>query len=827
MNLTGQTVIHKKYGIGQITKIIDNHVYIKFQDHNELKTFIYPSCFENGFLKLKNENIVVKQQPKRIKTKRNQTSKSVDLFYEKYKKALQEEISYLRKNGGKKQKLSEGKLIEFKKGKYIYSFESDIELSYPEGTPIIIWHRQVTSQGTIAACEDYTVIIETEAKLGRDIPTIDISPKPWRLLNALIERMENINDHPSDIVKSLVCDGKNAIDNSDSEIKKGQKTALKMSFNQPITLIWGPPGTGKTQTLANIALKHMEKGERVLMLSYSNVSVDGALLRTARMAKDKMKPGIFVRYGYPKEKALLEHEYLTSYNLAIHKHQDLLYKREQLLERRKYITRTSPEYVRIEEDLKNIRFRLMAEEKDCVKHARFVAMTVSKAVVDPTIYESNFDIVIFDEASMAYVPQIVFSASLAAKHFVCMGDFRQLPPIVQSSTKSALNIDIFEYCNIVKAVEHHRKHQWLCMLDVQYRMHPKIADFVSKTMYHDLLKTSSKIRENEFNMEVTKQKPLINQPIVLADLSRMSDACMKTSDNSRINIQSAFLAFYMALQINKKYKVGIITPYHAQSRLLNAMIKDIMGVHPEINNISSATVHQFQGSEKDVILYDAVDSEPMKAPGMLLTSTQNDYANRLFNVALTRARGKFICLANVDYMNYKNLSKDLLFMKMINEQKCNSYKIKNKNFGNTDKEQLESIRKFYKEKGISFEGSNTAFAIYGFMEEDQTIGENESKDDTFAVYVRSHKKCPDCGKPMRLAKSKKGNFFLSCTAYPKCKTTEFVDVWFVEEYLNRNGGTGQKCTKCKYSLMAERGRYGGVEVHCCGYPQHEYELDEI
>lgn len=35
MNLTGQTVIHKKYGIGQITKIIDNHVYIKFQDHND------------------------------------------------------------------------------------------------------------------------------------------------------------------------------------------------------------------------------------------------------------------------------------------------------------------------------------------------------------------------------------------------------------------------------------------------------------------------------------------------------------------------------------------------------------------------------------------------------------------------------------------------------------------------------------------------------------------------------------------------------------------------------------------------------------------------
>ena len=60
---------------------------------------------------------------------------------------------------------------------------------------------------------------------------------------------------------------------------------------------------------------------------------------------------------------------------------------------------------------------------------------------------------------MAYIPQIVFSASLARKHFVCMGDFRQLLPIVQSSTKSALNTDIFEYCNIVKAVGHHKKHQ--------------------------------------------------------------------------------------------------------------------------------------------------------------------------------------------------------------------------------------------------------------------------------------------------------------------------------------------------------------------------------
>lgn len=154
MNLTGQIVIHKKY-----------------------------------------ENNQRKQQIKNTRNNWNASTKTIDGFYAKYNKALQEEISYLQKNGGKKQLLFDGKLIEYKKGKYIYSFESDTELSYPEGTPITIWHRQANAQGNIIGCEDFTIIFETELKLGKDIPSIDISAEPWRLLNALVERLERINEH--------------------------------------------------------------------------------------------------------------------------------------------------------------------------------------------------------------------------------------------------------------------------------------------------------------------------------------------------------------------------------------------------------------------------------------------------------------------------------------------------------------------------------------------------------------------------------------------------------------------------------------------------------
>ena len=97
------------------------------------------------------------------------------------------------------------------------------------------------------------------------------------------------------------------------------------------------------------------------------------------------------------------------------------------------------------------------------------------------------------------------------------------------------------------------------------------------------------------------------------------------------------------------------------------MIRDIQERDDRWNNVSCATVHQFQGSEKPIIIYDAVDCFRMPYPGMLLTSQKNDSANRLFNVAITRAKGKVLLVANVDYLMRKKLSSKLLFTKALKQ----------------------------------------------------------------------------------------------------------------------------------------------------------------
>ncbi len=694
MDVTGYNVFHKTFGAGKITEHKGDRIEVTF--HNgENKLFNYPLAFENYLkpednliwpqiqqdiinYKLKEEEELEKEKrlsslPKvqhftksgRIASERQEkvfvvkSHSTVENFCDYYMDLLEKEASYLRSNGSKYIKLYDGKSIGVNKGHFVYTFESDTELHYPDGMPINIRRRNDSQPGVITSCEDFTVTISTDVFLGDNVGSLEISVESWRLIHSLTDRLNELKYNHSSIVKDLVCQGKNNVENTNSTITAGRNNAVKMAMSQPITFVWGPPGAGKTQTLAKIAIEHIKKGHKVLMLSYSNVSVDGAIMRTYNMAQD-LPEGALIRYGYPRDKRLIEHDSLTAHNYIINKYPHYKEKRIELYDKRKKTHKNTVQYLKITEELNSLEKRFKNSEKFTVKNAAFVATTVTKAVVDSVIKDENFDVVIFDEASMAYIPQVIYSASLAKKHFICMGDFRQLPPIVQSKEAAELNADIFQYCGIDTAVDGRKNHRWLCMLDTQYRMHPQIADFASVTMYNGLLKSADGMELNREDIKNTA--PFKGVVLGLVDLSGMMSVCWKTHEKSNVNILSALISFALALNAAKYKEVGIITPYNAQSRLLHAMSRD---AQKEGRQISCATVHQFQGSEKDIIIYDAVDCYRSTHPGMMLTSMNNNYANRLFNVALTRARGKFIGITNVDYMHNKGLSSKLMFERFL------------------------------------------------------------------------------------------------------------------------------------------------------------------
>ena len=349
--LVGMRVIRtNKRAIGTIEYVRNGIVAVDF--YGTISKFSYPAAFA-GLLELEDEELQEEIQGEGI-------GASFDNFKRDYQFGINNEINYLKADGGKKYKIIDGEKIPSKNGEYLYAFDTDTDLHFPDGTAVKLWFPDNIIPGYVVSCEDFSILIRTVEYIGETIESVDITSEQWALLEALMERLGEMEAKIDSLAYEIACNGRKQI-TSWQNIKCGQNLAFNRATSEGITFIWGPPGTGKTETLANIVLEHIENGRRVLMLSYSNVSVDGALLRVAKKAD--LSEGKIIRYGYPRTKELLESKTLTSYQYVLHKNPEKAAEYYELNERKRKLKRKDPERVEINKKLNKIREYLLEEEK--------------------------------------------------------------------------------------------------------------------------------------------------------------------------------------------------------------------------------------------------------------------------------------------------------------------------------------------------------------------------------------------------------------------------------------------------------------------------------
>ena len=425
----------------------------------------------------------------------------------------------------------------------------------------------------------------------------------------------------------------------DPNLNNSQNIAVKeICSTTPVTIVHGPPGTGKTKTLVSAIKNLYREGKKILVAAPTNAAAD-------HITSEIAKAGVEVlRYGNSFK--ISPQVFGLTLQSRIQNHSDLqvverLTKDAEAIRKKafRFVRNFGPEEQAERRELKNQLREIRKDIRLIEKRVR--AYTLEKYPVitgtliglqQEEISQHEFEIMMVDEAGQA-LESAIWSLCRHAKKLVMAGDPFQLSPVLFSdqAQKSPLSVSLIETGM--------KLNQPCFLLNTQYRMNDLIMQFSNSKFYENKLVSG----------EAVKNQTLKNEtylPVEFLDTAGCGYEEKRDENGGISNPEEAELLTKRYLELNtNNLSVGIISPYRAQVNLLKSKIEN---THTTIE-----TVDSFQGQERDIILISLVRSNTENEIGFL-----KDY--RRMNVAMTRARFKLIIIGDSSTTGSDPFYSDLL-----------------------------------------------------------------------------------------------------------------------------------------------------------------------
>lgn len=407
-----------------------------------------------------------------------------------------------------------------------------------------------------------------------------------------------------------------------------------------VSIVHGPPGTGKTTTLVEAIYETLHRENQVMVCAQSNTAVDW-------ISEKLVDRGINVlRIGNPTR---VNDKMLSfTYERRFESHPDY----SELWGIRKAIREIQSSYRKkshSEKDtarnrLSRLRFRATELEvqidADLFGEARVIACTLVGSA-NRVLINHNFSTLFIDEAAQA-LEAACWIAIGKADRVILAGDHHQLPPTIKCREASRGGLDRTLMQKVAA-----NKPDTVSLLKIQYRMHEDIMRFPSHWFYHDELQAAPEVKHRGILAYDT--------PVVWFDTAGCDFEEDQLSESmSRINRQEAVLlveqleAYIVKISkervLDESIDFGLISPYKSQVQYIRGLIKRNAFFKPFRKLITVHTVDGFQGQERDVIMISLVRANDDGNIGFL-----NDL--RRMNVAITRARMKLIILGDASTLN--------------------------------------------------------------------------------------------------------------------------------------------------------------------------------
>lgn len=454
----------------------------------------------------------------------------------------------------------------------------------------------------------------------------------------------------------------------DDALEDDQRTAVQRALGRDLSLVLGPPGTGKTRTLAEIVRQAVARGERVLVTAASHTAVDN-------LAERLVLAGVrLVRIGHPARvspemeahtlDALLERS--DASRLARDWIREAESLRQRLRQREKRNAATSQERRDVRAEVGGLFASARRATRDAqagiLDGAEVIAVTAAGSE-SWQIAGLRFDRVVLDEATQAPDP-IALVALQNGPVAVLAGDPHQLPPTVigEEAERLGLAETFFER---LAAGAHARS--LVTLLRVQHRMHEALMAYPNAATYGGELRAAPSVAHALLSeVAGVREDPARPGPLVLLDtVGRGWEEVREGEDPSTRNPGNAERAVAEVRRLVSRgvppADIGVITPYQAQVREIRDRATDLLDEGLEVSSVDG-----FQGREKLVMVVDLVRSNDEGEIGFLRDV-------RRMNVALTRAKRWLLVLGDGGLMARHRYYKGLLEHAQATDAWCSAW----------------------------------------------------------------------------------------------------------------------------------------------------------
>jgi hypothetical protein len=257
--------------------------------------------------------------------------------------------------------------------------------------------------------------------------------------------------------------------------------------------------------------------------------------------------------------------------------------------------------------------RFENEHADLVEKYSITTAATCQASLSLKSDYPEYDLVIVDEATRANPLDLFIPMSMGRK-IIFVGDQKQLPHMLEPEILALFSKDP-KYEKDLPMIEKplferlydmfwKQARSKSIMLKSQYRMHPDICQFVSEQFYEGKMKCEITAADRPIPQELFNGKALAftNIPINLGSESR---GASKSRD---IEVEILTEDIKKIFKFEPECKIGVITFYSAQVKLLKDSIEKAVLSKEQFERIEIGTVDAFQGKEFDYVLLSCVRS---------------------------------------------------------------------------------------------------------------------------------------------------------------------------------------------------------------------------